>query len=227
MKNFDTATAQDYDQDIRRKIPGYDLIQDLLASVLNTEFASVPHLLVAGSGTGEEMLRLGTQHPDWLMDGVEPSAAMIATAISRTQKTKFKNNLRFFESTIQDYHSEEMYDGALSALVSHFLPDDGKKENYFAALAKKLKPGAPLIVVDMMKQADPVGDKHIASTYFWAKYNGMSEDALRNFPLRLRSMFFPITEDRLQEISGPHGLIIEGKFVQSLSIQGYILRKIT
>ncbi|AFY02531.1 class I SAM-dependent methyltransferase [Bdellovibrio bacteriovorus] len=227
MKNFDTAVAQDYDQDIRRKIPGYDLIQDLLASVLHTEFASAPHLLVAGSGTGEEMLRLGTQHPDWRMDGIEPSAAMIATAVSRTQKTKFKSNLRFFESTIQDYHTDEMYDGALSVLVSHFLPDDGQKEKYFAALAGMLKLGAPLIVIDMMKQADPVGDKHIASTYFWAKYNGMPEDALRNFPLRLRSMFFPITEDRLREICAPYGLIVEGKFVQSLSTQGFILRKIT
>lgn len=37
MKHFDNKTAADYDLDIRSRIPGYDLIQELISAVLDVE----------------------------------------------------------------------------------------------------------------------------------------------------------------------------------------------
>jgi tRNA (cmo5U34)-methyltransferase len=183
-------------------------------------------MLVIGSGTGEEILRLAKRYSGWRIDGVEPSGEMIKIAVDRTNPYRSQNQIQFFESTLQQHPVTTSYDVALSVLVSHFIPDDGARLEYFQRLYAHLKPGSPLILVDMMKQNDSVGEKFVANNYFWAKTNGMNAEKLRELPARLRALFHPISEDRFKEIIRDAGFTYEGQFAQCLGFCGYLIRKV-
>jgi tRNA (cmo5U34)-methyltransferase len=225
MKHFDDKTAAAYDLDIRSRIPGYDLIQELISAVLDVEVPNSGRMLVVGSGTGEEIVRLSRRYSGWKIDGIEPSQEMNKIAVDRTAAYRSQNQIQFHESRIEDYPIGVGYDVAISALVSHFIPDDGAKRQYFEKIYAHLKPGAPVILVDMMKQQDCVGEKFIANNYFWAKSQGMNMEKLRDMPSRLRTMFHPMTEDRLKELLDETGFKLEGQFAQCLGFCGFVLRK--
>ncbi|WP_413558260.1 class I SAM-dependent methyltransferase [Bdellovibrio sp. HCB209] len=226
MKHFDQNVANLYDSDIRKRIPGYDLLQELISAVLDVEVPTSARMLVVGSGTGEEIIRVASRYSGWKIDGVEPSAEMNRIAAEKTGIYKSQNHIRLHETKIEDYPLTEGYDVALSVFISHFIPDDGRKQQFFQKIADHLKPGAPFIFADMMKQNDSVGEKFIANNYFWAKTQGMEMSKLKELPDRLRNLFQPTTEDRIKMILSQVGLRFEGRFVQSLGYSGYVTRKI-
>lgn len=228
MKKFDSPTALAYDQDIRARIPGYDLIQELLCSILQVEAPmEQASVLVAGSGSGEEILRLSQQRLGWSFTGVDPSEAMNGLAAEKFQQNGISNHVKIESKKIQDFHSASKYEIGLSILVSHFIPDDGSKENYFKNLATHLQPGAPVIIVDFMQMNAQINDKCVSYHYFWAKQKAELDSAqLGSLPSRLKEMFFPVSELRLQEILHNSGLKLEGSFAQALGICGYMARKI-
>lgn len=227
MKKFDTSVANQYDKDIRLRIPGYDLIQELICAVLSTEFpdTDTPDILISGCGTGEEIQRLLSMNPAWRMTGVDPSAEMLALAQEKVLKTPHHTPVTFVQSTLQNLVTKQRFDGALSVLVSHFIPDEGPKLEYLTSLAQHLKPGAPLLLVDLHKQNDESGARFIAHNYFWAQQQGLSADALRQFPERLNTLFFPVTEERLKNLLYDAGFNWEGRFVQTLGILGVLARR--
>lgn len=226
MKKFDNSTADQYDQEIRLKVPGYELMQELICAILKTELGHQPHLLVAGSGTGEEIIRLSQLGPHWKFDAVEPSPDMIGAAKKRIMISKTANEIRFFKSSMESFNQAIIYDGALSLLVSHFIPDDGRKEKYFAAIAGRLTPNALLLTVDLM-EAESLHQKNHQCLYNWAKERGLPFNQLEQLTPRMNSLFFPVTESRLEEIFLKVGLKIEGRFFQGLNFVGYLARKLT
>ncbi|WP_413292969.1 class I SAM-dependent methyltransferase [Bdellovibrio sp. HCB185ZH] len=225
MKHFDVKTAAGYDLDIRSRVPGYDLLQELISAVLDVEVPNSGRMLVVGSGTGEEIVRLSRRYSGWKIDGIEPSSEMNKIAIDRTGPYRSQNQIQFHETQIEDYPIGQSYDVAMSVLVSHFIPDDGSKKTYFEKIHAHLKPGAPLVLIDMMKQTDCVGEKFIANNYFWAKSHGLNIELLRDMPSRMRTMFHPLTQERLKEILSGTGFTFEGQFAQCLGFCGYLIRK--
>ncbi|MBO9668031.1 MAG: class I SAM-dependent methyltransferase [Bdellovibrio sp.] len=225
MKSFDQDVANNYDSDIRSRIPGYDHIQELISAVLDVEVPSPARMLVIGAGTGEEIRRTARRHPNWTIHGVEPSAEMNEIAKEKIRLLKFENQIHWHETKIEDFQASEEFDVALAVFVSHFIPDNGAKKAFFQKIADQLHPGAPLILVDFMKQDDLVGEKLIACNYFWAKSKGLELDKLHQLPTRLRNLFHPISEERLEELLGEVGLNLEGRFMQSLGFCGYVARK--
>ncbi|MEK2687837.1 class I SAM-dependent DNA methyltransferase [Bdellovibrio sp. GT3] len=225
MKHFDQNTANQYDHDIRLRIPGYNLIQELISAVLDVEVPTSARMLVVGSGTGEEIVRVASRYSGWRIDGIEPSAEMNRIAAQKTGIYKSQNQIHLHEAKIEDFTSTEGYDVALSVFVSHFLPDDGSKLQFFKKVATHLKPGALFVFADMMKQSDSVGEIFIASNYYWAKTQGLEMPQLRDLPGRLRNLFHPMDENRMREIFTEVGFKIEGRFAQSLGYSGYVARK--
>lgn len=227
MKKFDTSIANQYDKDIRLRIPGYDLIQELIGSVLSTEFSetTTPNILVSGCGTGEEIQRLLSLNPTWRLTGVDPSSEMLTLAQEKILHISHDMPVTFVESTLQNLVTKQRFDGALSVLVSHFIPDEGPKLEYLTSLAQHLKPGAPLLLVDLHKQSDESGARFVAHNHFWSQQQGLSGEALRQFPERLNTLFFPVTEERLKNLLYDAGFNWEGRFVQTLGVLGVVARR--
>ena len=75
-----------YDQIQRQLIPGYGSLARLSVALLAASpAASATHaeVLVAGCGTGAELLEAVAQRPDWRLTAVDPSAEMLAESRAR------------------------------------------------------------------------------------------------------------------------------------------------
>jgi tRNA (cmo5U34)-methyltransferase len=77
MKNFNDSVAKEYEQDIRKKILGYDVMQNLITILINHELPLNSSILVVGCGTGEEIVRLEKLSSSYQIIGIDPSQDMI------------------------------------------------------------------------------------------------------------------------------------------------------
>lgn len=105
-------------------------------------------VLVAGCGTGAELLEADAQRPDWQLTAIDPSAEMLAVARQRLQN---RGRIEWHHATVEQLGAEARFDGALSVLVLQSLPDDGTKLAFLSALARSLRPQGQLVLVDLMR----------------------------------------------------------------------------
>ena len=104
-------------------------------------------ILVVGAGGGEEILRLGSDNPDWSFVGVDTYEPMVDLARRHLAETPVGARAQV-EATAIDDLDEKDFDAATCILTAHFVPDDGSKLAFFTAIRARMKPGTPLAVVD-------------------------------------------------------------------------------
>ena len=140
-----------YDRIVSRLIPGYASLARLGVALLAASplaGAAGSKVLVAGCGSGAELLEARTQRPDWKLTGLDPSAAMLALARARLGGN---GAIDWYLGTVEDLAALARFDGALAVLVLQSLPDDGSKLAFLTALARSLRPGGQVVLVDLMK----------------------------------------------------------------------------
>ena len=104
-------------------------------------------ILVVGAGGGEDILRLGTENPKWSFVGVDTHEPMVDLAKRRLAATPVGPRSVVHAATI-DQLNETGFDAATCILTAHFVPDDGSKLAFLQAIRARLKPRAPLAIVD-------------------------------------------------------------------------------
>jgi tRNA (cmo5U34)-methyltransferase len=109
--------------------------------------ASGARILVVGAGGGEEILRLGTDNPTWSFVGIDTSEPMVDVARRRLDASPVGQRAAVRTMPI-DKLDERDFDAATCILTAHFVPDDGAKLDFLKAIRARLKPGAPLAIVD-------------------------------------------------------------------------------
>lgn len=137
----------DYDIAVRQSIPGYDAMLTMLTALFQLYLTDDAHILVVGAGGGNEISALSQTHPTWQFTGVDPSQKMLAVAQSRVESLGIDNRVTLHNKVVQELPIRR-YSAATSLLVMHFLPDDGTKLDYLKAIAARLQPGSPFVLVD-------------------------------------------------------------------------------
>ncbi len=145
-QNPNLPTA-DYDIAVRQSIPGYDAMLTMLTALFQLYLTDDAHILVVGAGGGNETNVLSQVHPTWQFTGVDPSEKMLAVAQSKVESLKIEDCVTLHKVVVQDLPIHR-YSAATSLLVMHFLPDDGTKLDYLKAIAARLQPGSPFVLVD-------------------------------------------------------------------------------
>lgn len=105
-------------------------------------------MLVAGCGTGMEIVGLGQNRPRWQFTGVDPSADMVAIARRRVAEREMEHRVELHVGLTNELPDSPPYDAATAILVMHFLPDDGSKLELLKDIAARLEPGAPFVLAD-------------------------------------------------------------------------------
>ena len=140
---FQGKRAQGYDDFIEHWMPNYkEFMQDipsLLAKGLASQEAA---LLIVGSGTGNEILRIAKEQPSWKLLGIDPSPEMVDIA---QRKLESHPQVRLRQGYVADLSMDTLFDGATLILVLHFLPDDGSKLRLLQDIAQRLKSGSILL----------------------------------------------------------------------------------
>lgn len=151
VQQFDAERAAAYDTRIRRLAPGYDTLQETVASVLASRLPDTAHLLVAGAGTGTEIVTMGTAHPQWEFTAVDPSPDMLNQCRTRVTEAGLDERVDCVCERVESMPKEQQFDAATSLLVSHFIDGEKAKQKYFHTLAEQLHPGAPLAWADLYR----------------------------------------------------------------------------
>ncbi|MBK5373842.1 class I SAM-dependent methyltransferase [Pseudomonas sp. TH43] len=148
-KKFDTARANEYAQQSRIALAGYDACHDLAACMLAASLGqsrSAKVLVVGAGGTAQEIIAMGALEPGWTFTAVDPSAPMLEAATQQLQANDLLHRTQVHLGQVEDLPEDESFDAATLIGVLHHLPGDAAKQQILRAVQARLKPGAPLIV---------------------------------------------------------------------------------
>lgn len=149
--NFDRnppVSIIQYDDSIRLFTAAYEQLFAMAYAYLRSTLNVNADLLIVGAGTGMEICAFGEQSRRWHFTGVDPSAEMLSIARDKIARREMEFRVKLFRGYTHDLPDAPVFDGATCILVMHFLPDDGAKLELLRSISKRLKSGAPLVLVD-------------------------------------------------------------------------------
>lgn len=229
-----TAGEEGYDRIVTCLIPGYTSLARLSVALLASSAQASPPgsaVLVAGCGSGTELHEARLQRPDWLLTGLDPSAAMLDLAHRRLGSDAA---IRWHQGTVESLGVEAGFDGALAVLVLQTLPDDGRKLGFLSALARSLRPGGQLVLVDLMQpERSPLQEQlrqarlgfqqasGLASLEASVGRSGVTAETVQALTRGLH----PIGLSRLTSLVAAAGFGDPAPVFQALDVEGFLLQR--
>ncbi|WP_295559350.1 class I SAM-dependent methyltransferase [uncultured Hyphomicrobium sp.] len=178
-------------------------------------------ILVVGAGGGEEILRLGQHNPHWLFVGVDTYAPMVELARKRLAETPVGARSQVYVKPI-DGLDEKDFDAATCILTAHFVPDDGAKLAFFEAIRARLKPGAPLAIVDGVGVAGE--DQTELLRRIWKRHavrNGVAEEVAESNAENFKKVAV-VSEQRQEDLLTSAGFERLTPIFRGLAIKGWL-----
>ncbi len=229
-----TAAAR-YDRIAQLLIPGYSSLARLGVALLATSPLGVmpgASILVAGCGTGAELLEARRQRPDWRLTAIDPSPAMLAAARERltSEQGNAGEGITWQDTRLEDLDNSTGFDGALAVLVLQGLPDDGSKLRFLTALARSLRPGGEVLLVDLMQgEKSALQDQLAAARLAFQRAAGPldGETIANDEPLRgLTEAVHPIGSSRLAALVEAAGFSDPAPVFRALDYEGVLLQRL-
>jgi tRNA (cmo5U34)-methyltransferase len=216
--------ASGYDLVAQQLIPGYASLALLSVALLAASplaSAQGASVLVAGCGTGAELLAARAHRPDWRLTALDPSASMLAIARSRLGDAP---GIDWRCQTVEQLSGAPAFEGALSVLVLQSLPDDGSKLAFLTALARSLRPGGQLVLVDLMKpERSPLQTQVEAAWLGFQRASGVRESS--EALVQLAGGLHPVGLSRLTALVNAAGFSDPASVFQALDVQGFLLQR--
>lgn len=223
------AAPERYDLIAQQLIPGYASLARLAVSLLAASPLATDQgtsVLVAGCGTGAELLEARSQRPDWRLTAVDPSAAMLEASRQRLAAlgADGSGGIDWQQTTVEELARDAGFDGALSVLVLQSLADDGSKLAFLSSLARCLKPGAQLVLVDLMQpERSPLQNQVDQAWQLFQRASGLQGAAAALAALSPR--LHPIGFSRLSALVEAAGFSDPAPIFQALDFQGFLLQR--
>lgn len=224
---FHAARAQRYDDTIRRVIPGYDTLHAMSGLILQQEVGDAAHLLVVGCGTGAELGFLGTSEPGWRFTACDPAAGMLEVARARVAAAGLTARVDLHACSADGLPEDAIFDAATCLLVLHFVPDDGSKLALLKSVARRLRPGAPLVLADMNE--DPRSARYQRLLGVWARWQiaqGIDATEVDKGLAHVRRDIHFVTEDRLTALLAEAGFTPPERFFGAFLFGGYVTHRV-
>lgn len=220
---FNADAAKTYDDGPRRLVPGYAAFQQLIGLVLDAELKDDASILVMAAGGGAELLSIAPKRAGWKLTGVDPSPDMLALAESKLRAAGYAERVSLVTGYVADA-PEGPFDAATSCLVMPFIADDGGKLDYLRQMRRRLRVGAPLVIVEGFAARDPEGwERYIKSYTMYARLHGVDETALARASDMQASLHY-ISAERQRQLFDEAGFSSVEPFFQALHIHGWIAR---
>jgi tRNA (cmo5U34)-methyltransferase len=206
VHDFDEERARRYDQTARQTLPGYEDLHNMASSLLGVELGGEARVLVVGAGNGMELLTLAEQHPRWRLTGVDPSTAMLAVARERLQERGWTDRVQIHVGHAHELPETELYDAATCLLVIHHLSDEAEQRQLLLTISRRLKPGAPLVVAEMVGDPSSTQFQRLLAAWKLRQYTfGAPEEEIEHRAQTLSSVVSFRSEERLQDLLSTAG----------------------
>lgn len=225
-KSFDQKFSDGYDERIRRIFPEYEHVHQISQHLLHVFVAEQALILMAGVGTGHEVIVCAQQRPQWEIIGFEPSAAMLRVAQQKIEGLSCRDRVSLKHGTVADLKDARLFDGVTSVLVMQFLPDNGEKEQYLAALSERMKKNAPILVVDLegAKRAAQYR-RYLAAWQAYQHASRTDKEKIVKDCETVATKLHLVSEKRMRQLLAGAGFKGICKFYQSLLLAGYCAQK--
>ncbi len=223
--DFEGELSDEYDESVSKIIPAFESIYELSQHLLMDSLDKEARILVAGAGTGKEIINSSRNNPHWSFTGFDPAKAMLAIARQKIAAASLENKISLIHGVIDDV-AENDFDAATSILVMHFLPDDGSKLNFLKGIADKLKPGSLIILVDI--EGEIGSNNYIRLSGAWKNQQifkrGDNYTVNEEFELREKEVHF-IPQKRIESLLNEAGFINIDKFFKAYLFGGFVAVK--
>lgn len=223
-----------YDRIVPCLIPGYSSLARLGVALLAASplaAATGAEVLVAGCGSGTELLEARSQRPDWQLTGLDPAPAMLALARRRLGPTAA---IHWHQGTVEGLEGTARFDGALAVLVLQSLADDGSKLAFLTGLARLLKPGGQVVLVDLMQaERSPLQDQLRQARRGFQRASGLTSldsdlpgsSVTAQTVTALTEGLYPIGLSRLTSLVAAAGFLDPAPVFQALDVEGFLLQR--
>ena len=121
-------------------------------------------VLDLGCGPGDITLRIAAAHPQIEIHGLDGSAAMLAFGHAALGKQpELRERVSFIEGLVPDaLLPRARYDAVISNSLLHHLHDP---ETLWRMIQARARPGAPVLVMDLMRPADEATAQALVAQY--------------------------------------------------------------
>ena len=132
---------------------------------------------------------------------------------------------------MEDLDAEAAFDGALAVLVLQTLPDDGSKLGFLTALARALRPGGQLLLVDLMRAERSALQQQLQQARLgFQRASGLEapfDDATATLVEGLTEGIHPIGLARLTALVNAAGFADPAPVFQALDYEGFLLQRLS
>jgi len=218
----DPAFVQRYAEGPHQFVPGYQVMQRMAAQILAERVLGNGEVLVLGAGGGLELEAFAALHPGWRFTGVDPAAEMLKAARERVDACGADDRVELIEGLIDDA-PDGPFDGATCLLTLHFVPDDGGKLETLELIRKRLKPGAPFVLVDLCIAGDDADFRRDRYATF-ALNSGADPDDVAQTKARLVDVLHTVSAEREEALLKEAGFTGVDLFYAGLSWRGWSAR---
>ena len=223
--DFNGEWSNEYDGTAHKIIPAYHSIYELTQHLLRDRLNKEARILVAGAGTGKEIIDYSQNNSHWSFTGFDPAEPMLSIAKKKVGAASLENKISLVLGLIDDV-TEKDFDAATSILVMQFLPDDGTKLNFLKGIADKLKPGALIVLVDL--EGEIGSDEYNTLNAAWKNQQlfirGENDRVRKEFIIREKEVHF-IPQKRIESLLEEAGFFKIHKFFKAYLFGGYVAIK--
>lgn len=217
----DPEFARRYAEGPHAFVPAYAYMQRMAAQLIRERIGHTGGVLVLGAGGGLELEAFASRCPQWTFIGVEPAEEMLKAAKERMLLMGASERVDWHHGYIFDAPMGP-YDAATCLLTLHFVPDDGAKERTLAEVRRRLKPGAPFVLVDLcIDLASPESAISLNRYRDFALESGADPEQVNATCGRLTNVLKMVSPARNQELLTTSGFVNVELFYAGLSWRGW------
>ncbi len=222
---FNNERSNTYDELIAKVIPGYNESHELARYLLEDSLQSSSKVLVAGCGTGREIIDYSVNNLDWQVIGFDPSEKMLSMAREKLKDNSCEERARLVTGEIDDVHETD-FDAATAILVLQFLPNMEEIQRFLNNVSSKLKSGSPFIVLYMGGTKDIHDYAVLHSAWKTQQFKTRNDDQAVNDEFRQRDKETGvISQEQIELYLGKAGFSNPVKFFQAYLLTGQIAFK--
>jgi tRNA (cmo5U34)-methyltransferase len=162
---------------------------------------------------------------NWQFTGVDPSQEMINLAKANIDDHGLNNRVTLYNGFVDSLPEKEKYDAATLIFVLRFIADDRKKLSLFKDIAKRLKTGTKLVLVD--QYGDPSSEYFQKMYKAWGhfmKLRGVPSELATNIAVQAADKGF-FTEYGIIELLSEAGFTKATRFYNSFMLGGWVVQK--
>ena len=189
-----------YQNTIRQKIIGYDLIYDMMTHILHS-YPTIDSMLIVGAGGGQELFSLGKAFPSTHFTAVDTSKIMLQLAQKRMESVNPPPRIEWYERDFLSLKLHHRFDVASCHLVLHFIEELEQKKALLQKMADCLKDNGMLFIssinADMSALTFPLQRKYWQSSML---QNNLSEEHWLRFEQSFGTSTYPISLELLTDL---------------------------